>query len=236
MTNKIYTGMEIVSSGGDTLWRFGDETINIDFTGTDFDTKVKCNAVGIIFSDTNTPYPTKTYVEHAGTWTHVTSNGWKPNTTDVTKGPSLFLPVVRSENWELEIVFDFSSADVSDTGQLILFAMTASNHVPFFALASDSHGSADQLIVSLFTNSGNDTYSSVYIGSAITGTGQRTIKLRNLNGTYGVWDDQDDSWHNYEARQSAGISYSPAFVGLQGRKGANTMVTFEIENLKLNYL
>ncbi len=209
--------------------------LDLDFTGTDYDTKAECNAIGIIFSDADTPYPTTTYVQHAGTWAHVAGNGWKPNTTDGTKGPSLLLPIARSEDWELEIIFNFSSASVNDTGQLILFAMTPSNHVAFFALTDDGSAGADQLVTSLFTNDGDDTYSSNYIGSALAGTGQRTVKLRNLNGTYGVWDDQDDSWHDFEGRQSAGISYSPTFIGLQARKGANTMVTFEIENLKLTY-
>jgi hypothetical protein len=210
--------------------------IDLDFTGTDYDTKAECNAEGIQFSDADTPYPATCYVQQDGTWTHVTSSGWKPATTDETKGPSLIFPIARSENWELEIVFNFDSSDVSDTGQLILFAMTPSNHIAFFAMADDSHGSADQLVFSLFTNDGDDTYSSAYVGSGLAGTGQRTIKLRNLNGTYGIWDDQDDSWHDDEGRQSVGIPYGPMYLGLQARKGANTMVTFEVENLKLTYL
>ncbi|KKL64275.1 hypothetical protein LCGC14_2166670 [marine sediment metagenome] len=224
-----YTPPDVIHS-----WIYHD--LDLDFTGTDFDTKAECNAEGILFSDADTPYPTKTYVEHAGTWAHVASNGWKPVTADADKGPSLIIPLARPENWELEIVFDYSVAAIEDTGQLILFAMTASNHIAFFGMSEDNNAGASTLQCSMFTNDGDNTYTSRYAGGVLAGTGQRTIKIRNLNGTYAVWDDDDDAWHDYEGRQSTNASYASSFVGLQARKGANTMATFEIETFKLTYL
>lgn len=235
ITEDIYT---YLSGQGCTKYNPAQLTVgvDIDFTGTDFDTKAKCDDIDIRFSDADTPYPTTTYVQHAGTWAHVTGNGWKPNTTDGTKGPSLIIPLARPENWELEVVFDYSSALDADTGRLILFALTSSNHVAFFGMSEDNNVGGDSLQCSLFSNNGTDVFTSRYAGGVLAGTGQRTIKIRNLNGTYGVWDDDDDAWHDYEGHQSAGVSYAPAFLGIQATKGTNNMVTFEIENFKLTYL
>ena len=205
-----------------SIWRIGEVALDLDFTGTDYDTKAECNAVGLRFSDSDTPFPDNLVSAVTGSWTHSAGNGWYGSSGDE---PALVLPLMRGANWELEVVINFSS---TTRYYYYLGAIAGSNHVQFYGHLSSGATKA----VKLYTNDGDDTFSQKY---GVTGGTDDpwTLKIRHLYGCIGVYNDKDDSWNYYDERQSAGIAYSPDYVFLQIQTATTSHY---IESLKLTYL
>jgi hypothetical protein len=207
-----------------------------DFTGTMLDTKAECQAMGFLFSDDDTPFLDPIYAAIDGTWTHDTGVGWLAACATDSKGPVIIIPLVRPRNWEVAITFNFDAAVVGDKGRLVLGTMTANGDFGALGFSEDSNAAATELVCQLMTNDGDDSLTARHTGQALAGTGDRELKLRNLNGCIGVYDEQDDGWNNYAGRQAAGVDYTPTHIFIQVQKftGA-TLASFTIKDISMIY-
>jgi len=220
----------------ESKWRIGGEVLNLDFTGSDYDTKAECQAVGMRFSDSDSPFPTTLKWVASGSWGHVGGGGWVPTAPVNGQGPAMLIPVSRGANWELELVYYISGVGIT-MYELAVGYIAASNHVGASALSVDNNGAVFEYQAFLETNDGDDTYTTRHTGNTISAGGQYTINIRCINGAVGVWDDQDNSWHDYEGRQSTGVAYTPAYAFVQFYKNAAAAFSaIQVRNLKLTYL
>jgi hypothetical protein len=222
----------------DNFWLMGEEVLNLDFTGTDFDTKAECNAVGLRFSDSDTPFTSNLVYPVSGTWAHNAGSGWEPGAPVNDEGPALLVPLCRSPNWEFELVFDFTPTNVNQMGFLYMGYITNSNHVGAFSILYDVSAVASQLTAVLATNDGDDTWTNRHVGVVLAGAGDRTLGVRCQNGAVSIYDPQAAAWQDYTGRQNAGIAYNAAHAFIQFRKsGANPFwVDVNIKSLTLTYL
>lgn len=218
-----------------SIWRIGETVLDLGFTGTDYDTKAECQAVGLRFSDSDVPFPDTLRFPTSGTWAHSAGNGWAASSSILNEGPAILLPLCRPGNWELEIVLDFGPT-AAQTGFLLLGYISNSNHVGAYGRAVDAGGTV-QMQARLYTNNNDDTYFSQWAGAALVGTGMYTYKFRCKNGCVSFWDAQDSAWHDYEGRQNAGHAYTAAAAFVQITKYTGTLWTdTSIQSLKLAYL
>jgi len=219
-------------------WRLGGVVLDLDFTGTAYNTKAKCQAVGLRFSDADTPFPSPLRYTVSGSWSHSAGNGWQPAAPTDDQGPAILVPLSRGGNWEVEVGFYYSPATAALRGRLLVGYTCGSSHLGAFGQVNDASAGAKELKWLLLTNDGDDTYSTPHIGTVLPNpSGSYKIKFRSLRGCVSVYDDQDDAWHDYVARQSAGIAYTPAGAFLQALKaGTSTFWTVYLESLKLTYL
>ena len=74
--DDIYMARSVDISDG--VWRIAETTYDMDFTGTDFDSKAECQASGIRFSDDDVPFPDFIKYGVSGSWTMVSGSGWQP--------------------------------------------------------------------------------------------------------------------------------------------------------------
>lgn len=227
----------LTTFGPSAAWRIGEEVLNLDFTGTDYDTVAECNVVGLRFSDTDTPFPDTFRFSVSGTWTHSTGNGWQPASSTADEGPALIIPLCRAANWELELVINYAPTNVLHMMTLDFGYISNSNHVGACATIADAWATSSQIRASLNTNDGDDTYTAQYTGATLASTGERTYKFRCKNGCVSVWDEQDDAWHNYTGRQNAGLAYTAAWAFIQVRKySSQDLCTIYLKSLILTYL
>ncbi len=211
------------------------EDLDLDFTGTDWDTKAKCNAIGLRFSDYDMPFPTTLRWAVSGTWTHSAGNGWQPSSSTDNEGPALLLPLIRGGNWEAELIIGYTATAAQ--GRIEIGYVSVSNHIGAHGGLRDSFTNDIGVKALLSTNDGDDTFTVQYSGTKLTGSGDRTLKFRCLNGCIGVWDPYDSSWHYYTGRQSAGASFSADYLMIQAVKIAGqTFWTIYVKHLKLSYL
>lgn len=210
----------------------------LDFTGTAFDTKAKCQTLGLRFSDDDEPFPETLLHSVSGSFSHSATAGWRPTAPVNDEGPALLLPLARPGNWELEIVLNYNPAGASDQGRVYVGYLASTNHVGAAAMFVDAWNAAYDMRASLTTNNGDDTLTTQYTGTILSGTGLRTLRFRCENGAVGVWDPQGSSWHYYEGRQSAGIAYTAACAFVQFYKYDNTNPFWNVylDSLKLTYL
>lgn len=239
---------------GQSDWRgqyrhFTDQYyVPLDFTTIEYDTKAECiqpHGPGLRFSDNDTPFPSWLRRLIAGTWTHVAATGWQPATgVGENDGPGLLIPLLQPGQWELEVVLDYSApAGVDDEGYCSFGYITNSNHVGACATIYDNAAGATQLIASLETNNGDDTFTTRYTGAILAGpfAGPVTYRFRCMNGCVSVWDDQDDAWHDYEDRpalvgQVAAIPYTAAWAFIQFADTGNQFWTIYVQSLSVNYI
>lgn len=201
-------------------WQSIEGSVTFDFTGTDYDTKAECQAVGFKFSDDDIPFPDTIVNTVSGTWSHTAGKGWIASPSVDTQGPALLFPLCRSHDWELAAVITYEPTDVAEQGAIKIAAITPTNHYSFLAMASDSSAVAKSIESSLYTNDGDDTNTARHLGDpeTVVTTVDWTIKMRNKNGAIQVYDDEDDTWHDYTGRQSTGISYTPSHIAIQAYK------------------
>lgn len=224
--------------GDDNIWRMGEVVLDLDFTGTDYDTVAECNAVGLKFSDSDVPFPSFITGTTTGTWTHVAGQGWEAVPTGAAwEGPAILVPLCRADNWELEIVIDFVPTNVNQKGYVVFGYLANSNNYGTMVYIVDTSVVASQLQVYMYTNDGDDTGTARYIGVALAGTADRMYRFRCENTCVRVWDDQDNAWHDYEGRYNAGIAYTAAHTFIQMRNHDGTYWSdVYLKSLKLTYL
>lgn len=213
--------------------------IDLDFTQNNLATKSACEAAGLIFSDIESLFPDKIVNGISGSWSHSTGKGWTPTAPDDDKGPAILIKLCRLCDWEIELILNYEPSGVNEKGAVKIAAMLPSNHYAFFAMARDSSISEKQIDTGLYTNNGDDINTSRYQGSVeiVTTSIDWIIGLRNKNGVLQVYDDQDDAWHNYTGRQSAGRGYTASHIAIAYYKytGANFWTSY-LKSLKFKYL
>lgn len=232
--------IRIIGAATDDIapWRLGGTVLNLDFTGLAYDTKPECQAVGLRFSDSDTPFsnPLGT-VAVSGTWAHSAGNGWAASGMSNDEWSVILIPLMRPENWELDVVLTYSPAAVAHMIRFYMGHLTPSGHMGDALDAEDTSVAANQLICVHYTNDGDDTFTARYTGAALVGTGDRTYKLRSKNACRSVWDEQDDAWHDYQGHQCTTVAYTPGYVFIAVQKiGANTLSAHYIKSLTLKYL
>lgn len=212
------------------------QELNLNLTGTLYDTEAKLSAVGVQLSSV-VPFADILRFTVSGTWAHSAGNGWRPASAINNQGPGILIPC-RGSNFELEVVFDFTPSAIGEMFSMVLGYLTTSNHFGIFSRVSDVFGASSSLRWDTHSNDGDDTTTLRYNGVILAGVGQRTIRIRSKNATFGVWDDQDNAWHDYEGHQSAGIAYTAGYVFIQPYKitGATFTQFITLENIKLTYL
>ena len=225
----------------DNIWLLGETVLDLDFTGTDYDTKAKCQAVGLRFSDSDTPFPSTLVKTIADGWTHSAGNGWQGSSTAQNQGPGIIIPLMRPGNWELEWVVYYPSNAANRAGGFYSGYITASNHVGAYLVVLDESGSQQRIRGLGATNDGDDTYTTrINSGAVVSGVSTTTWRLRIQNGCLYCYDDGDDAWHSYTGRQSAGIAYTPAYAFMQffnhANPASNPTATMYLQSLKLTYL
>jgi hypothetical protein len=241
----IFDPIKTVGRAGDSeniLWSShmsSDESvINPDFTGSIYVTKSECQTLGMRFSDSDTPYPDPVggLKSISGSWSISAGNGWKPAASVSDEGPAIMIPLVKGQNWEFEVIVNYAAAGVSDEGDFLIGYLTPSGHIGAYANLVDDQAAATQLVADLYTNDGDDTYTSRYTGSAISGTGQRTFRLRNENSCIRFYD-HTNGWQAYTGHQSTGVAYHPAYVFVQTLfHTGTTFWTMYVESIKIMYL
>lgn len=217
-------------------WRIGSQVLNLDFSGTAYDTKSECNAVGLRFSDSDTPFPTALADAVAGTWTHVAGKGWRPDSSADDQGPGILIPLARPGQWELELTVNRTAGSVAEMLRCYVGYVTPSGHVGAYGVFVD--GSSSRVYQArLHTNDGDDTFTQQYTG-AVENPAPTTAYagFAISSGCPGVWDEQDDAWHYYATRQNAGHSYTPAYAFVQVGKASGTLEVVYLSALTLTYL
>lgn len=229
--------IKITGTVDDNIFRIGDKALDLDFTGVDYDTKVKCQEVGLKFSDDDTPFPTTLIDATSGTWAHSAGNGWQPASSVDDEGPALIIPIVRPGNWYLWIEYIQAAASGPDKSRVEVGAIAATNHVVGYAEARDDNSSWRAYNAHLFSNDGDDTFTERFSGSNMGNPAYTLdIAFRCQNGCISVWDNDDNVWEVYEGRNAVGVSFTPAYAFLQIRKivGATLNTTY-VERLLLRY-
>lgn len=234
--------LTIDGAADDNIFRLGEVALDLDFTGTDYDTVAECEAMGLKFGDSVTyPFPDQLVPAYATDepWSHDAGTGWKVTlASGVSSGGFILVPLMRPGNWEAEVVIDFTPTNVDQVGLVNVGYISNSNHMGANAVLLDISVIASEVTTVLQTNDGDDTPTSRYTGAA-QGTGNITLALRSINGVLEVYDDQDNLWHPYEGHQSTGISYTAGWVyfGLTNLSThADPWVGVHIRNFKLTYL
>lgn len=218
-------------------WRLGAKPLDLDFSGTDFDTKAECQTLGLRFSDSDEPFPWTLYDGVTGTWSHSAGNGWRPSALEFEHGPAILIPLMRPGNWEIEVQYDWAS--INTQGAFYLGYITVSNHIGAMAAVVQPQGSTI-FTHYLYTNDGDDTFTQRASGveNYIASIGKRTITFRTSHGCVGYRGISDDPWAFYEDRQATGTNYTPAYAFLQviDNHASNPFWTFDVERLVLRYL
>ena len=146
-------------------------------------------------------------------------------------------PLAQGHEWEMTIVVDYRDVSLSTLSHVELAYMSNSGHTGAIGALPSSNAAQKRVQVALYTNDGDDTYTVRYSGAQQSGADKYTLKFRNKNGTVGVWDPEDDDWHNYQARGSSGKSYSAALGALQIRQNSSTALdVIYVASLKVRYL
>jgi len=212
---------------------------SFDFTGTDYDTKAKCNAAKIWFNDdVDCLFPTSLgiYTAFGGTWAYTADTGWLSSGQGDDQIAGFIIKLERGD-WQADLYLDFEPAADGDEVAIILGGLTPSNHLGAFARMLDINAAASELVCILDTNDGDDSYTNQYVGAALAGTGNRIYKFKSINSVLSVYDDLDDSWHEYEGHQVAGLSYSYShvFVGVYKYTEINLAPVY-LQKLDITYL
>lgn len=211
---------------------------SLDFTGTLFDTVDKCHRVGLRFSDVDSPFPTVvTWNAPTGSWSHAAGRGWQPFSSTSAAGPAIVFPLAQGHEWELTMVVDYRDVALTTLSHVELAYMSNSGNTGAIAAMPSFNAAQKQVACNLYTNDGDDTYTTRYAGAVQSGADNYTLKFRNKNGTVGVWDPEDDDWHHFEGRGAAGQAYNAALGAIQVRQKSSTALDeIYIQSLKVRYL
>lgn len=223
-----------------SAWRIGDEVLNMDFTGTAYNTKAKCQAAGLRFSDSDSPFPNTLWnpTKTGGTWSHVSGNGWKPGNVLVTgEGPGLLLPLMRSGNWEYAISFRVFTRSASYSTYFHIGAIGIGMQIPIYTW---NYSFSWQLYhMRAYVNDGDGTWTPVRDGVNQTSAGVYDLRLRMVNGVVGAYDDYNNTWYYYQDKFGGYIPYPVTHVFAQAsrRGGSATLYhTLYVTRIKLTYL
>jgi len=230
MLEMLPAGLVRVSGG----WRWGSVALDMDFTGTDYDAKAKCQSVGLRFSDDDVPF--LQFVTWNGDWQHYAGRGWHIGLTASTTA-AILIPLMRSAEWQLEFTLDYRfTTDAAKWGDVYVGYISLNGHVGARTRIYDGTGGAVQLRCFLSTNDGDDTFTYRYTGPALIGSAKRNYKFAAQGGCVGVWDDYDDAWHWYQSVQATGSSYAPVYAFVQFSNRASNVWTIYLSALKLLYV
>jgi len=216
---------------------------SFDFTGTQYNTKAKCNAAGIYFHDDGGYYPTSFgiagFTVQSGTWTHSAGNGWIASSIGESQNADFIIRLTK-QNFQVDLEFDYEeSGAANERGYMRICCITDSNHIGFGGQAYDENddAGAPQLVWNLWTNDGDDTLTNKYTGAALAGTGVRYLKVKSVNGVISIYDDQNDSWNDYEGHQDVGRSYTYNYVGFFNYKtAAKALAPIYIRKIDITYI
>jgi len=209
--------------------------LDMDFTGTDYDTKAKCQAGGMLFSDSDSPFPSEfvgKIVNMSDGFSHVTGNGWQPSLSADNRGPALMWPVHRSGNWEARINVYLSSS----SGKNVYFhfgAVGMGLHTPFY-IFNYAYNTIDMRTY-MYVNNGDDTYTSAYTGNQVYTSGNYDFYIRSVNGVIQIYDDQNNSWYTHDGVFGAGFGIAHIFLIPYNRAGY-TYDTLRLRRFTLKYL
>jgi len=214
---------------------------SFDFTGTQYNTKAKCNAGGIYFhDDAGCLFPTSlgitSMTAFSGTWAHTASTGWTSSGQTDTQISGIITSLDKG-NWQADLYLSYSPTAVGEEAAIQLGAVTQSNHVGFYSVIYDANAGASELICLLRTNDGDDTITTQYTGSALAGTGDRLYKIKSVNSVISIYDDYDNAWHDYKGHQNAICSYSYNYIYIAIYKyAAVNLAPVYIQKLDITYL
>jgi len=219
---------------GSAIWRLGVTPIDMDFAGTSYDSKAKCQSVGLRFSDDDTPFTT--FETWNATWSHTTGRGWSIDSTPDHLG-CLLIPLMRPGNWTLQVQFDYTyDSDLSHQGDFYMGYLTQSGQVGARARIFDGNPSVRGLTAWFYTNNGDDTFTQRYTGSVLSAHVVRTYAFSCRYGSVGVWDEQSSSWYWYNGAHSSGLSaYTPAYAYIKMSNRSSAVWNIYISSLLLYY-
>lgn len=229
--------IKVIGASDDNIWRIGEIALDVNFTGTDYDTKAKCQAIGIRFSDDDTPFPDTLLAAYAtGTWAHVASTGWLAASTTDEQGPALVIPIMRPGNWYALLYFTTVGSPVLDMSRVEVGGITATNQVVGYGEARDPSTISRQYYARLFSNDGDDTFTERFLGSVENNLSLERIGFRCQNGCIGVFDEDDNTWDYWEGRNAVGVAYTPSNAFIQVRKiTGSTLNVIHLTRLVIAY-
>ena len=212
-------------------WEIFD--LAFDFTGTEYDTRAKCQALGLRFSDDDTPFPTQLRAALSGSWSHSAGNGWRPATTVDAEGPGILIPLARGNNFEFTVTVKTYTRSPGDNTYLYLGAVGPGLHVPFFTI-NLSYSSQYYCCYGQYNN-GDDTFTVFYSGSS-DGVGTHQMGIRIINGVIGVLDGGTGTWQYYTEQFGGYMNYPLEYVFIQAyNRPGYTYHTLDVRNLALTY-
>ncbi len=229
------TGLIILNGTTDNnIWRLGETVLDLDFTGTDYDTAAECEAIGLKLSNTVPTFPYQLQGIVSGSWSHSAGNGWRPSTSVNDQGPAMLIPLMRSSDWQLLVQLRTYSRTSSDSTYIWLGAVGPGLHLPFTVF--NYSYSSQPYRARLYTNNGDDTFTVRYDGS-IKYSNPSLLGLRFYNGVPGVYDDLANAWYDYNGPFGGYLGYPVSHLFLQAilRTGSNYH-TLDVMTLSLKYL
>jgi len=235
-------------------WLLGDQIYDIDFSGSTADTPAEMLDLGIYMSaESGHPTFLGDYGFDSGNnvttshWQYITSTGWAVDGWSTQRQVSVMSwPLNRGDNWQILVDFDVAAPPSNnDEETLHIGVMGLGGYVSFYArcrMFKDAFLN-QYYNAELWTNDGDASFSKEYDGTALTSTGSYQLGLRCWNGVIAVYDDQDDSWHEYTGRfgESATADWATfgilhAFIALGESNDAEAAEVVTITNLNFKYL
>lgn len=220
-----------------SAWRLGGSPLEFDFTSSDYNTYGKCATDTLRLSGGAYTLPDDLYVTVTGGWTHTTSTGWGPQLGTLNEGPAMLVPLMRPGNWDITVAFNYAAQSGARLGELVIGYLTGEGgRVGAFVRAHDNSGADQQLQYSLFMNNGDDTYGAVVANSSGVTSGDFIVSLECKNGYLRFYDDVNDSWTDFTARNGI-VPYTPAYLFLQVKDthGGLNAWSIKITSLSVTY-
>lgn len=212
--------------------------VMLDFRTTKFDTKAKTVPYGLAWSDSTTPFAgSLVWPIAGGTWAHIAGRGWQPAILVDGCGPAIIIPLQRPARWQLLVDVEYAPTSVGEEFRCAVGYYTSSNHVGAYGELTDSTPLSSVVAANLYTNNGNDVFTSRFGGAMTPGAGQRRVGFRCQNGCVEVWDVTSSAWRSYTGRPSAGLSYTAAGAFIQFYKFSGVALPpLYVAWLQLTYL
>lgn len=224
------------------VWRIGSGlALDADFTTSS--SKATWQALGIRFSDDDTPFPLSLRWPVSGAWSWLTSYGFYASSASDGGGPAMLIPLMRPGNWRLETEIYCGELATADRVDIHLGHVAASNHVgESLRVRVYSVSSTAYVGAYIETNDGDDTFSTRNVlGTATNTLGTWKFRVEKVNACFSVMSttpgDVPYSAASYTGRQSAGIAFTPAYAFVQVYKHAGyNLALHRIGRVTLTYL